>query len=221
MVRLVIERSPVRIRLCAFVCCFFSFRICCCCFFVVFFAFFFLFSGWLDMCSITFVAVLWQRFIKQWHNFFCSSNIVPYHNSIKWWLFYPSLCYFGRHPFYRQLEACLYFSSVFSKLWFGPVIFLHIDNCSVCLENGINLMYKCYFYHIFYHLGPDKRICVFDVSIMTSFNCACPAIQRGQGSGFLSEGSSWLTACMSEQRRFWRDCADAQARLNLRCSHRW
>ena len=44
--------------------------------------------------------------------------------------------------------------------------------------------------------------------------------RRGQGSGFLSEGSSWLTACMSEQRRFWRDCADAQARLNLRCSHR-
>ena len=42
----------------------------------------------------------------------------------------------------------------------------------------------------------------------------------GQGSGFLSEGSSWLTACMSEQRRFWRNCADAQARLNLRCSHR-
>ena len=40
---------------------------------------------------------------------------------------------------------------------------------------------------------------------MTSFNCACPAIQKGKGSGFLSEGSSWLTACMSEQRRFWRD----------------
>ena len=53
---------------------------------------------------------------------------------------------------------------------------------------------------------------------MTNFNCACPAIQRGQGSGFLSEGSSWLTACMSEQRRFWRDCAHAQARLNLRSS---
>ena len=50
---------------------------------------------------------------------------------------------------------------------------------------------------------------------MTNFNCACPAIQRGQGSGFLSEGSSWLTVCMSEQRRFWRDCANAQARLNL------
>ena len=65
-----------------------------------------------------------------------------------------------------------------------------------------------------------KRICVFEHSVMTNFNCACPAIHRGQGSGFLSEGSSWLTACMSEQRRFRRDCADAQARLNLRCSHR-
>ena len=71
-----------------------------------------------------------------------------------------------------------------------------------------------------YHLSPVKRICVFEHSVMTNFNCACPAIQRGLGSGFLSEGSSWLSACMSEQRRFWRDCADAQARLNLRCSHR-
>ena len=67
------------------------------------------------------------------------------------------------------------------------------------------------------YLSPVKRICVFEHSVMTNFNCACPAIQRGQGSGFLSEGS-WLTACMSEQRRLWRDCADAQARLNLRCS---
>ena len=70
------------------------------------------------------------------------------------------------------------------------------------------------------NVSPDKRICVFEQSIMTNFNCACPAIQRDHGSGFLSEGSSWLTACMSEQRRFWRDCAVAQARLNLRCSHR-
>ena len=70
------------------------------------------------------------------------------------------------------------------------------------------------------YMSPVKRICVFEHSIMTNFNCACPAIQRGQGSGFLSEGSSWLATCMSEQRRFWRDCADAQARLNLRCSHR-
>ena len=52
------------------------------------------------------------------------------------------------------------------------------------------------------NLSPVKRICVFEHSVMTSFNCACPDIQRGQGSGFLSEGSSRLTACMSEQRRF-------------------
>ena len=82
----------------------------------------------------------------------------------------------------------------------------------------------CYSYFVclwslMFHMSPAKRICVFKHSVMTNFNCACPAIQRGQGSGFLSEGSSWLTICMSEQRRFWRDCADAQARLNLRCSH--
>ena len=47
-----------------------------------------------------------------------------------------------------------------------------------------------------HYLSPAKRICVFEHSVMTNFNCACPAIQRGQGSGFLSEGSSWLTACM-------------------------
>ena len=39
-------------------------------------------------------------------------------------------------------------------------------------------------------MGPVKRICVFEHSVMTNFNCACPAIQRGQGSAFLSEGSS-------------------------------
>ena len=70
------------------------------------------------------------------------------------------------------------------------------------------------------HMSPAKRVCVFEHSVLTNFNCACPAIQRGHGSGFLSEGSSGHTACMSEQRRFWRDCADAQARLNLCCSHK-
>ena len=80
---------------------------------------------------------------------------------------------------------------------------------------------KCLQRMYIYQLSPVKRICVFEHSVMTNFNCACPDIQRGQGSGFLSEGSSWLTACMSEQRRFWRDCANAHARLNLRCSHRW
>ena len=35
-----------------------------------------------------------------------------------------------------------------------------------------------------------KQICVFEHSVMINFNCACPAIQRGQRSGFLSQGSS-------------------------------
>ena len=37
-----------------------------------------------------------------------------------------------------------------------------------------------------------KRICVFEHSVMTNFICACPVIQRGQGSVFLSEGFSLL-----------------------------
>ena len=41
-----------------------------------------------------------------------------------------------------------------------------------------------------YYMSPIKRICVFEHPVMTSFNCACPAIQRGLGSGFLSDGSS-------------------------------
>ena len=40
------------------------------------------------------------------------------------------------------------------------------------------------------YMSPVKRICVFEHSVITNFNCACPAIQRGQGSGFQSEGSS-------------------------------
>ena len=32
-------------------------------------------------------------------------------------------------------------------------------------------------------MNPVKRICVFEHSVMTNFNCACLAIQRGQGSG--------------------------------------
>ena len=48
-------------------------------------------------------------------------------------------------------------------------------------------------------MSPVKQICVFEHSIMTNFNCACPDIQRGQGSGFLSEGSSWLTAHIGDK----------------------
>ena len=33
----------------------------------------------------------------------------------------------------------------------------------------------------------------------------------------LAEVYPWTTAYVSEQHRFWRDCADAQARQNLCC----
>ena len=79
-----------------------------------------------------------------------------------------------------------------------PCLTDSICNGSIHLTKHVSLL----------QMSPVKRICVFEHSVMTNFNCACPAIQRGQGSGFLSEGSSWFTACMSEQRRFWRDCAD-------------
>ena len=98
--------------------------------------------------------------------------------------------------------------------WEGP-----LAESGVCSESNQTVCIKCMNFSKM-NMSPVKRICVFEHSVMTNFNCACPAIRRGQGSGFLSEGSSWFTACMSEQRRFWRDCADAQARLNLRCSHR-
>ena len=46
------------------------------------------------------------------------------------------------------------------------------------------------FYFISNNVSRVKRICVFEHSVMTKFNCVCPAIQRGQESWFLSEGSS-------------------------------
>ena len=110
---------------------------------------------------------------------------------------------------------------IFSLHWAHRLIcwFCHAQahvQCNACVVE-IELYYCCDIVNKYY-MSPVKRICVFEHSVITNFNCACPALQRGQGSGFLSEGSSWLTACMSEQRRFWRDWADAQARLNLRCS---
>ena len=63
----------------------------------------------------------------------------------------------------------------------------HLDlriRCTILLLNFFLQSFR------FDHLWRVKRICVFEHSVMTNFNCACPAIQRGQGSGFLSKGSS-------------------------------
>ena len=65
------------------------------------------------------------------------------------------------------------------------------------------LICSSYLWHV-------KRICVFEHSVMTNFNCACPAIQRGQGSGFLFEGSSWLT---------WTFAAHVDDKYQIRLTH--
>ena len=67
-------------------------------------------------------------------------------------------------------------------------------NCAFKRSPIEHLMNDHWRQHLFlWYLSPVKRICVFEHSVITNFNCACPAIQRGQGSGFLSEGASWLT----------------------------
>ena len=135
----------------------------------------------------------------------------------------------GHKPCYIDSKPGSYFCLLsLSDYWIWYCFFCFWIQYQSILESmfhtpGPDLCYKSamilwpYLHH--FYLSPVKRICVFEHSVMTNFNCACPAIQRDHGSGFLSEGSSWLIACMSEQRRFWRDCVDAQARLNLRCSY--
>ena len=53
-----------------------------------------------------------------------------------------------------------------------------------------------------------KRFSVFEHSVITNFNCTCPAIQRGQGSGFLSV--FLLTHCLYER------AVEVLARLQMR-----
>ena len=69
-----------------------------------------------------------------------------------------------------------------------PTYFVRFVFCS--LAKRFNHFNYSRFDLVDVNMGPVKRICVFEHSVMTNFNCACPAIQRGQGSGFLSEGSS-------------------------------
>ena len=50
-----------------------------------------------------------------------------------------------------------------------------------CSKTQIRLTRPNYWFRScwFNYLSPVKRICVFEHSVMTNFNCACPAIQRG------------------------------------------
>ena len=139
---------------------------------------------------------------------------------------------FAGHVILLVLSCSGYSNILHSPLWqliflINQTGWLHLWSVFILLlSRSLHAFSQCYNCEVKLSpckndMSPVKRICVFEHSVITNFSCACSAIQRGQGSDFLSEGSSWFTACMSEQRRFWRDCADAQARLNLRCSHRW
>ena len=159
------------------------------------------------MFILTILWHIWCHFMWQ----YC--NLITTHLFVRWivlwtlgssWLEFGPKLISGDHPLRNYFDPCF--------VGGGLQIYM-TETCY--LKLNIKLIS-----HHHYKMSPAKRICVFEHSVMTNFNCACPAIQRDQGSSFLSEGSSWLTAFMSEQRRFWRDCADAQARLNLRCSHR-
>ena len=78
------------------------------------------------------------------------------------------------------------------------IVTLKLKNCHH------SYLHTRHYYHSYYHsiitFEPRQANLCLRAFRHDKFNCACPAIQRGQGSGFLSEGSSWLTACMSEQR---------------------
>ena len=75
----------------------------------------------------------------------------------------------------------------------NPVLFVQNIQRFPCwnhYNSGVNLYHLlCWFvsasfhFYIYVHVDRVKRICVFEHSVMTNFNCACPAIQRGQRSG--------------------------------------
>ena len=69
------------------------------------------------------------------------------------------------------------------KIWLGRSGFCIIIIQLNCTILAVTMLHQ-------HKLGRVKRICVFEHSVMTNFDCACPAIQMGQGAGFLSEGSS-------------------------------
>ena len=63
-----------------------------------------------------------------------------------------------------------------------------------------------------------RRLWFFSPSVNSVFKRACAAVYWGYMSAFWSAPSSTSILHVCEQRRLWRDCADAQARLSLRWS---
>ena len=108
-----------------------------------------------------------------------------------------------------------------SFCWFCHVMAQYVLECSVCTRFYSSLTEQClkqFWLQVSHkYLWCVKQICVFEHSVMTNFNCPCPAIQRDQGSGFLSEGASWLTACHAWMRRLaWTSAARIGDKYQIR-----
>ena len=93
----------------------------------------------------------------------------------------------------RQSPACcetvlayMYCETVLAYMYCETVLaYMYCETVHAGMETHKQTMFKPNS-----QMSPVQRICVFEHSVMTNFNCACPAIQRAQRSGFLSEGSS-------------------------------
>ena len=84
----------------------------------------------------------------------------------------------------RQSPACC--ETVLAYMYCETVLaYMYCETVHAGMETHKQTMFKPNS-----QMSPVQRICVFEHSVMTNFNCACPAIQRAQRSGFLSEGSS-------------------------------
>ena len=107
------------------------------------------------------------------------------------------------------------------------------DNCNENSHLGILAVFYIHVVKISFHsanqqswktqsvtivpIQPCHEIMAFLSSVNSFLKRACVAIQWGYMSDFWSDSSSTSILHVCEQRRLWRDCADAQARLCLRC----
>ena len=68
------------------------------------------------------------------------------------------------------------------------------------------------------YMSQLMRLWHLSSSVNSIFNHAYAAIQWSHMSDFWSDPSSTSILYVCEQRRLWRDCADAHSRMSLRCS---
>ena len=103
----------------------------------------------------------------------------------------------------------------FEKHSFSTVFALDLMFIYHFWEKTISIFIRCS------HLGQLMRLWHFSSSVNSFFKRACASIQLGKLSNFWSDTSSTSILQVCEQRRLWRDCTEAQARLRLPWSPMW